>query len=74
LLCNSTPSSFLQIKTSLPNTVYLSINYQVLKRVTQNFKGNTTRTNCFKLRYLDLIGKCQIPKYVQEYFPHTKIL
>jgi hypothetical protein len=30
-------------KTWLPNSVYLSVHYQVLKRVTEHFKRNTTR-------------------------------
>ncbi|CAF3666417.1 unnamed protein product [Rotaria socialis] len=61
-------------KTCLPNTVYLSVDYQVLKRVTQHFTRNTTRINCTKLCSLGLIGICQIPKYVKEYFPYTRIL
>ncbi|CAF1374487.1 unnamed protein product [Rotaria sordida] len=64
----------LDTKTSLPNSVYLSVDYQVLKRVTQHFTRNTTRINSIKLRSLGLIGKCKIPKYVKEYFPRTKIL
>jgi hypothetical protein len=61
-------------KTWLPNSVYLSVHYQVLKRVTEHFKRNTTRINCIKLRSLGIIGKCRIPKYVKEYFLNTKIL
>ncbi|CAF3327609.1 unnamed protein product [Rotaria sp. Silwood2] len=61
-------------KTCLPNGVYLSVDYQALNRVTQEFTRNTTRLNCIKLRCLGLNGICEIPKYVKEYFPHTKIL
>ncbi|CAF1212660.1 unnamed protein product [Rotaria sp. Silwood1] len=61
-------------KTCLPNSVYLSVDYKVLKTVTQNFTRNTTRVNCTKLRSLGLIGKYRIPKYVKQYFSHTKIL
>jgi hypothetical protein len=61
-------------KTCLPNNLYLSVDYQVLKRVTQHFTSNKTRNNCKKLRALGLIGKYRIPTYVKEYFPHTKIL
>ncbi|CAF4241491.1 unnamed protein product [Rotaria magnacalcarata] len=61
-------------KTCLPNSVYLAVYYQVLKRVTQHFTRNETRINCKKLRCLGLVGKCRIPKYVEQYFPHTKIL
>ena len=61
-------------KTCLPNNLYLSVNYRVLKRVTQRFRSNTTRNNCQKLRYLGLIGEDRISKYVKEYFLHTIIL
>ncbi|CAF0903042.1 unnamed protein product [Rotaria sordida] len=61
-------------KTCLPNNLYLSVDYQRLKRVTQHFTSNRTRNNCKKLRCLGLIGKCRIPKYVKEYFPHIKML
>ncbi|CAF3720841.1 unnamed protein product [Rotaria sp. Silwood1] len=61
-------------KTCLPNSVYLSVDYKVLKTVTQNFTRNTTRVNCTKLCSLGLIGKYRIPKYVKQYFSHTKIL
>ncbi|CAF3618637.1 unnamed protein product, partial [Rotaria socialis] len=61
-------------KACLPNNLNISVDYQVLKRVTQHFTNNTIRNNCKKLRSLGLIGKCRIPKYVKEYFSHTKIL
>jgi hypothetical protein len=61
-------------KTCLPNSVYLAVDYHVMRRVTQHFTRNTTRINCTKLRSLSLIGKSRIPKYAKQYFPHTKIL
>ncbi|CAF4757623.1 unnamed protein product [Rotaria sp. Silwood2] len=61
-------------KTCLSNRFYLSVDYQVLKRVTQDFTRNTTRINCSKVRSLCLIGKCRIPEHMKQYFPHTKIL
>ena len=60
-------------KTCLPNGVYLSVDYQVVKRVTQDFTRHSTRLNSTKLRSLDLIGIYEIPEYVKEYFPYTKI-
>ncbi len=41
-------------KTCLPNNLYLSVDYQGLKRVTQHFTSNTTRNNSKKLRCLGL--------------------
>ncbi|CAF0723902.1 unnamed protein product [Rotaria sp. Silwood1] len=63
----------LHTKTCLPNNVHLSVDYTVLKRVTQTFTRNTTRINCTKLKSLDLNGKYRIPKRIKQYFPHTKI-
>lgn len=64
----------LHTNTSLPNQLYLSVDYLGLKRVTQRFTRNATRNNCQKLRSLGLIGPDRVPRYVQEYFPQTKIL
>ncbi|CAF3386843.1 unnamed protein product [Rotaria sp. Silwood1] len=61
-------------KTCLSNNVYLAVLYQPLRRVTEKFTRNATRINCEKLRSLGLQGKYRIPKYVKQYFPHTKIL
>ncbi|CAF5097090.1 unnamed protein product [Rotaria sp. Silwood1] len=60
--------------TCLPNNVFLNVDYQILKRVTQDFTRKTTRTNCRKLGFLGLICECEIPEYLKQYFPHTKIL
>jgi hypothetical protein len=46
-------------KTCLPNSIYPSVDYQLLKRVTKHFTRNTTRINCTKLHSLGLIGKCE---------------
>ncbi|CAF1288510.1 unnamed protein product [Rotaria sp. Silwood1] len=35
-------------KTCLANNLYLSVDYQVLKYVTQHFTSNKTRNNCKK--------------------------
>ncbi|CAF1372803.1 unnamed protein product [Rotaria magnacalcarata] len=57
----------------LPNHVHLSVNYEVMKMVTENFTRNATRINCEKLRSLYLWGTCEITKHVKDYFPHTHI-
>ncbi|CAF2043383.1 unnamed protein product [Rotaria magnacalcarata] len=57
----------------LPNHVHLSVNYEAMKRVTENFTRNTTRINCTKLRSLCLAGANGITKHVKDYFPHTKV-
>ncbi|CAF4421091.1 unnamed protein product, partial [Rotaria sp. Silwood2] len=62
----------LNTRTCLPNTVELLIGYEQLKRVTHNFTRNITRINCTKLSSLCMLAD-EIPKYVKDYFPHTKI-
>ncbi|CAF3201522.1 unnamed protein product, partial [Rotaria sp. Silwood2] len=62
----------LDTKTCLPNTVELIIGCEQLKRVTHNFTRNITRINCTKLSSLCMLAD-EIPKYVKDYFPHTKI-
>ncbi|CAF1395599.1 unnamed protein product, partial [Rotaria sordida] len=38
-------------KTCLPNKVVLRMDYEQLKKVTYNFRRDTTRTNCSKIQY-----------------------
>ena len=63
----------LHTNTSLSNHLYLSVDYQRLKRVTQRFTRNATRNNCRKLRSLGLIGINRVPPRVKDYFPQTNI-
>ncbi|CAF1226607.1 unnamed protein product [Rotaria sordida] len=58
---------------SLPNHLHLTVNYQAMKMVTENFTRNTTRINCTKLRSLHLWRACGDTKHVKDYFPHTHI-
>lgn len=64
----------LHTNTSLSNHLYLSVDYQRLKRVTQGFRRNATRKNCQKLGSLGLIGINRVPLHVKEYFPQTNIV
>ncbi|CAF3075246.1 unnamed protein product, partial [Rotaria sp. Silwood2] len=41
----------LDIKTRLPNGVHLRIDYQLLKKVTDNFQRDAIRINCSKINY-----------------------
>ncbi|CAF3381822.1 unnamed protein product [Rotaria socialis] len=63
----------LDTKTTLSRNVDLSVVYQALRKVTQKFESNATRSNCSKLSGLAIVGQHRIPKYVQKYFPHTEI-
>jgi len=42
----------LDIKTCLPNNIYLGIDYQSLEKVIHNFKRDETRINCSKANYI----------------------
>ncbi|CAF4251841.1 unnamed protein product, partial [Rotaria sordida] len=57
----------------LSNHLHLSVYYEAMKMVTENFTRNTTRINCAKLRSLHLWMACGITKHVKDYFPHTHI-
>jgi hypothetical protein len=56
----------------LSNNVYLSVDYEALKRVTENFTRHAMRINCAKL-YLYLQGEYKIAKFLNDYFPQTNI-
>jgi hypothetical protein len=60
-------------KTYLPNTVDLIVDYEALKRVTDNFTRTTTQINCSKLICLNLIDGDTNLEHIQNYFPRAKI-
>jgi hypothetical protein len=49
------------------------VDYESLERVTHNFKRNSTRINCEKLRYLCIPDEHPIPEHAKDYFPYTDI-
>jgi hypothetical protein len=55
-------------KTYLPNGVHLCADYRSLKKVTHNFKRDTTRMNCSKIRYFYTTNITQFPKHFKDYF------
>ena len=58
----------------LSNNVYLSVCYEAMKRVTENFTRHATRINCAKLYRLHLHGEYNITKFLKDYFPQTNIV
>ncbi len=60
-------------KTCLPNNVRVSMDYLLVKKVTHNFRRNTTRSNCAKMRYVFLGRKSNYPDHLKDYFPHAQI-
>jgi len=57
----------------LPNGLDLHVNYEPLKKVTHNFKKDSTRINCSKIECLYIYGEFKITKRLKDYFPHTEI-
>jgi hypothetical protein len=57
-------------KTSLPNFIRLSIDYDQLQRVTHDFTRDTTRNNCSKIKTMR--NSLQLPKHNRSYFPHLE--
>ena len=74
-------------KTCLPFHVRVYMNYKIVRKVTRNFRRNTTRSNCAKMNYVYLFrklefhaslndffrGKLQFPEHIKDYFPHAQI-
>ena len=56
----------------LPNDIALTINYDQLKRVTQDFTRSETRKNCSKIKKLFLPDSFQLPNDYHHYFPHLE--
>jgi len=61
-------------KTCLPNDVRVRMDYRLVKKVTRNFRRNTTRNNCAKISYVLFSNKSNFPEHLKDYFPHAKIL
>jgi hypothetical protein len=59
----------LDTKTCLPLHVDVYMNYKLVKKVTRNFRRNTTRSNCAKLNYVYLDRKLEFPGYLNNFFP-----
>ena len=62
----------LNMKTSFQQKIALTIKYESLQRVTENFTRNSMRVNCSKIHVLDLLGKPCVNS-LQEYFPNVKL-
>ncbi|CAF4534218.1 unnamed protein product [Rotaria socialis] len=60
-------------KTCLPNNVRVSMNYRLVKKVTRNFRRNTTRSNCAKMNFVFFLRKLKFPGHLKDYFPHAQI-
>ncbi|CAF1262603.1 unnamed protein product [Rotaria sordida] len=61
-------------KTCLPNNVCVGMDYRLVKKVTRNFRRNTTRSNCAKMSFVGFRNKSTFPEHLKDYFPHAKII
>jgi hypothetical protein len=57
----------------LPNNVRADMDYRLVKKVTRNFRRNTIRSNCAKIRYVCLYRKSKLPEHLIDYFLNAKI-
>ncbi|CAF4443099.1 unnamed protein product, partial [Rotaria sp. Silwood2] len=74
-------------KMCLPFHVRVYMNYKIVRKVTRNFRRNSTRSNCAKMnsvylfRELEYRGplheffrpKVQFAEHIKDYFPHAEI-
>ncbi|CAF4600919.1 unnamed protein product [Rotaria sp. Silwood2] len=58
----------------LSNNVCLFVDYEALKRVTENFTRHATQINWAKLHSLCLDGEYEVTKFLKDYFPQTNIV
>ncbi|CAF1396826.1 unnamed protein product [Adineta ricciae] len=56
----------------LPNNVALIVDYEILKKATENFTRQTTR-NCSKLCRLAILCEYEVTDDLSQYFPQAKI-
>jgi hypothetical protein len=61
-------------KTCLPNNVRVSMYYPLVKKVTRNFRRNTTRSNCAKMSRVFFFHESKLHDHLKDYFPHAQIL
>jgi hypothetical protein len=61
----------LDTEVSIPNNVHLSVDYQAIKRVTENFTRCATRVNCAKLASVCLYDTYKCIDPVKDYFPQA---
>jgi len=60
-------------KTSLPSNICLCMDYTVLRKVTRNFRRNSTRNNCAKMVFIHFLRKSTFPEHLMDYFPYASV-
>lgn len=60
-------------KTCLPHHICIDMNYKSARKVTRNFRRNSFRSNCAKMRDVLFFKRLQYPKHLKDYFPCAKI-
>ena len=59
-------------KTFFLDYIWLMIDYETLRRVTQNFTRDATRLNCMKIKVIHLSNRLDLPNHFYTYFPSLK--
>ena len=60
-------------KSSFPNGLYVTMDYQFTRKVTRNFRRNSTRINCAKISFVSFYRKLPYPAHMNDYFPFADI-
>jgi hypothetical protein len=60
-------------KTCLPNNIRVDMYYPLVKKVTRNFRRNTTRSNCAKMSSVFFYCKSKFPDHLKDYFLQAEI-
>ena len=60
-------------KSTFPNGLYVTMDYQFARKVTRNFRRNSTRTNCAKISFISFYRKLPYPVHMKDYFPFADI-
>lgn len=64
---------FFETKTCLPTNVHVYVDYQPMRKITRNFRRNTTRSNSVKISSICFEKKYNLPAHFHAYFPYARI-
>ena len=62
-----------ETKSFFPNGLNVTMNYQFVRKVTRNFRRNSTRRNCSKISFISFYKKMSYPEHMKDYFPCAQI-
>jgi len=63
---------FFDTKTCLPNDVHIRVDYRIMRKITRNFRRNSTRSNCVNISSVFFANKSNSPEHLHEYFLYVQ--